>query len=127
MAFSDLKYKGDSVTCHAAGAIVGARCVAISAAPTGGNPTVNVPAAGAKCFGVAATDVASGNKFTVWHRPGLVLEIEAGAGGVVAGAVVEATATGTVITRAAGIPVGGVVEGAAAGAKALVRWNPDLI
>lgn len=128
MAESIPKYRpGTSITCHASADVVGARCVAITGAPVDGNPRVGPPGAGARCFGVTATDATSGNKVGVHAAPGQVIPIEAGAGGVAAAAIVEATATGVIITRAAGIPVGEVVEGAAAGAQALVRWLPALL
>lgn len=128
MAESIPKYRpGVSITCHANAALTGARCVAIAGAPIDGNPRVGPPAGGARCYGVTATDAASGDKVGVHVTPGQHIPIEVGAGGVAAGAAVEATATGTIITRAAGIPVGEVVEGAAAGAQAIVKWAPALI
>lgn len=128
MSESVPKYRpGTSITCHASATITGARCVAVTGEPVEGNIQVGPPGAGAKCFGVAATDAVSGNKVGVHVAPGQVIPIEVGAGGVAANAVVEATATGVIITRAAGIGVGLVVEGAAAGLQALVKWQPALL
>lgn len=128
MAESIPKYRpGRSITCHANAVITGARCVAIAGEPVDGNPRVGVPAAGARCFGVSATDAASGDKVGVHASEGQVVPIEAGAGGVTAPSIVEATNTGTVITRATGIPVGEIVQGAAAGAQALVKWHPHML
>lgn len=99
--------------------------MSISAAPTEGNFTVQHTGAAAKAFGVSATDAASGAKVTVWR--GGVVPVEAGTGGVTAGQVVEAAATGTAVTRAAGIACGTCVEGAAAGSQALIALDPALL
>lgn len=98
---------GEPVTCHAAGALTGGRLVRVTATPNGGNPVVNVPAAGGRVFGVAAQDAASGSKVTVL-RPGGITQIEAGAT-VNPGDLVEANASGQVILRTTGIIVGEVV------------------
>lgn len=117
---------GEPVTCHAAGALTGGRFVRITGAPNGGNPTVNVPAAGGRIFGVAAQDAASGSKVTVLRPGGSVVQVEAGAT-LAAGDLVEATATGVAIVRTTGIVAGEVVEGAATGALALIDLRPALI
>ena len=128
MAESIVKYLPEQdITCHASAAIVGARCVSISGVPVEGNPTVAPSGAGAKVFGIAATDAATGAKVAVHHSPGGVYPVEVGTGGVTAGAVVEAAATGTVVTRSAGIPVGTVTETAAAGAQVFVHFAPHQI
>lgn len=117
------KYEnGPPVTCHFAGAVTGGRMVRNTAAPTGGNPTVNVPAAGGETFGVAARDVASGEKGTVFTGDNIVW-IEAGAT-LAATDLIEADAVGRAIVRATGIPQGKVLEGAASGAMALVEYRP---
>jgi hypothetical protein len=128
MAESIVKYLPEQdITCHAGAAITGARCVSISAVPTEGNPTVTHSGAAAKVFGISATDAASGAKVAVHHSPGGVYPVEVGSGGVTAGQVVEAAATGVIITRSAGIPVGTVLETAAAGAQAFVHFTPAAI
>lgn len=125
MAESIEKYaNGRPMTCAAGAAITGARFVSITAAPTSGNPTVQHTGAAAKVFGVSCTDAASGAIVAVHHNHGDVVEVEAGTGGVAAGEVVEAAATGVAITRASGIPAGTCTLAAAAGAKALIKLNP---
>lgn len=127
MAESIRKFDGDSVTCHASAALTGARCVAVTGIPIEFNIQVGPPAAGAKCIGVTATDAASGAKVGVHVAHGQIIPIEVGAGGVTFNDVLEATATGVVITRTTGIPVALATESAAAGAQVLVRWSPALI
>lgn len=118
------KYRpGAEITCHASAALTGGRMVAISGAPTGGNPTVGVPAAGARVFGVAAQDSASGAKVGVHVAPGQVVPIEAGAT-LAPNDIVESNASGQAIVRAAGVACGVVVEGATSGNQALVLWRP---
>lgn len=117
------KYEtGPPVTCHAAAALTGGRMVRVTAAPTGGNPTVNVPAAGGETFGVLARDVASGDKQTVFTGENIVW-VEAGAT-LTAGDLIEADASGRAIVRVTGIPQGKVIEGAASGALALIEYQP---
>lgn len=122
MAESIVKWKGDAQTCHAAVALTGGRFVALTgAAPDGGNPVVGLPAAGARVYGVATTDAAAGTKVGV-HRPngGQVVPVEASVA-LAPGQLVTPTATGAAAVAAAGQHIAGqVVEGAAAGAQALV-------
>lgn len=113
---------GETVTCHAAAALTGGRFVRITAAPNGGNPTVNVPAAGGRVLGIAAQDAASGAKVAVLVAGGLT-EVEAGAT-LAAADLVEANASGQAIVRAAGIVLGEVVEGATSGNKAVILFRP---
>jgi hypothetical protein len=120
------RFRGvEPVTCHAAAALTGGRFVRITAAPNGGNPTVNVPAAGGRTFGIAAQDVASGGKVTV-IRPGGLVQVEAGAT-LAPQDLVESNASGQAIVRAAGIPQGEVVEGATSGNLALIHYEPALL
>lgn len=126
MPESQPKFLGGPVTCHANAAITGARFVTIAAAPTGGNPTVGPPAAGARVYGVAGRDAASGAKVPVYTDPGVHIEVEAGAT-LTAGDIVESTVTGTAIVRATGVPAGTVVQGAASGAKAIIRFAPAML
>ena len=126
MANAYAKYRsGEDPTCHAAGALTGGRFVRISGAPNGGNPTVNVPAAGGRTFGIASVDTAAGGKVMVL-RPEKIVQVEAGAT-LAAGDLVEANAAGQAIVRAAGIVQGEVVEGATAGNLALIDYRPALI
>lgn len=120
------KYEqGPPITVHAAAALTGGRMVRITAAPNGGNPVVNVPAAGGRTFGVMARDTASGAKGTCFTSDNVVW-IEAGAT-LAAGDLIEATATGVAIVLAAGICQGEVVEGATSGNLALVNYRPRLV
>jgi hypothetical protein len=126
MADAYCKYEdGPPVTCHAAGALTGGRMCRITAAPTGGNPTVNVPAAAGRTFGVVARDTASGAKCTVFTGNNFVW-IEAGAT-LAAGDLIEATVTGVAIVLAAGICQGEVVEGGASGALCLIDYRPRKV
>jgi hypothetical protein len=115
---------GGSITCHAAGALVGGRMVrqVPAGVPVGGVQQVNVPAAGGRVCGVAGEDAASGAKVLV-HRPSQYVWIEAGAT-LAPGDLIEATATGTAIVRAAGVVCGEVVTGATVGNLALVDFRP---
>lgn len=118
------KYEtGPPITCHAAATITGGRMVrATTAGPNGGNPTINVPAAGGETFGVAARDIASGAKGTVYTGDNVVW-IEAGAT-LAAGDLIEASATGVAIVLASGICQGKVLEGGASGALCLIEYRP---
>lgn len=88
-------FPGDTFTCEADGAITGCRFVAVSGARNAdGNPVV-AHAAGADQLGVAARDIADGEKGTVFTVG--VLELEAGAA-VAAGAKVTADSSGRAIT-----------------------------
>lgn len=126
MANAYAKFRsGEDVTCHAAGALTGGRFVRITGAPNGGNPTVNVPAAGGRTFGIASVDTASGGKVMVL-RPEKIVQVEAGAT-LNAGDLVEANAAGQAILRTTGIVQGEVVQGAASGALADIDYRPALI
>lgn len=126
MANAYAKFRaGEDPTCHAAAALTGGRFCRITGAPNAGNPTVNVPAAGGRVFGVVAQDAASGSKVTVL-RPGKIVQVEAGAT-LAAGDLVEATVTGVAIVRTTGVVAGEVVEGATVGNLALVDFRPALI
>lgn len=127
MADTYCKYEtGPPVTCHAAAALTGGRmCRITTAGPNGGNPTVNVPAAAGRTFGVVARDAASGAKCTVYVGDNLVW-IEAGAT-LAAGDLIEATATGVAIVLAAGICQGEVIEGGASGALCLIDYRPRKV
>lgn len=112
---------GEQITCHAGVAITGARFVALTGEPVGGNPSVGAPAAGARTFGVAARDAAAGAKCSVMGLDGQIVPVEA-AVALAAGNLVTPTATGAAGVAAVGNQISGsVVQGAAAGAQALVR------
>jgi len=116
------KYEdGPPITCHAAGALVGGRMCRVAAAPNGGNPTVNVPVAGGRTFGVVAQDVTAGQKQTVYTGRQLIW-IEAGAT-LAAADLIQSDAAGLAILHAAGICQGEVLEGGASGALVLVAYN----
>jgi predicted RecA/RadA family phage recombinase len=115
------KRPGEDVTGITTAAVTGKRCVQITAAkdnPTEGldadakgnlykvgHPNAGGSALGAakRIFGVAKYDAASGAKVGI-VRAGIV-PITAGAA-ILAGKEVEVTATGTVITLAAGVAIG---------------------
>lgn len=123
MASTYCKYEdGPPVTCHAAAALTGGRMCRVTAAPNGGNPVVNVPAAAGETFGVVAQDVASGGKVTVFTGRNKVW-IEAGAT-LAAGDSIETDASGRAIVLAAGIVQGEVLEGGASGTLCLIDYIP---
>lgn len=109
------------VTARASAAVTGKRMVAPSGNRTGGpalsTNTENVytmahAGAGAKAFGVAKYDAASGAEFGVIGTPGRRVIVTAGAA-IAAGAEVEVGATGKVITLASGKAVGLCLSAAA--------------
>lgn len=103
---------GADLTVLTTGAVTGKKFVDISATrdATSGLIKVAAPSAGGKVFGVAAFDIASGAKGAVIRGRGTILPVVCGAGGVAAGAELQADATGGVITLAAGVAVGRAVE-----------------
>lgn len=112
MAQSEPKFwSPPTVTCHASAALTGGRFVRVSAAPTGGNPTIAVAAAAGKAFGVLAQDCPAAAKVGVHVGNGLVTNVEAGAA-IAVGASVEANASGQAITLAAGTALGMALEAA---------------
>jgi predicted RecA/RadA family phage recombinase len=135
MANDLIPYKrpGEDVTGIAQAAITGKRCVQITAAkdnpseglaadangnlykvahPNGGG---NALGAGKRIFGVAKYDAASGGRVGI-AREGIVPITTSGA--IVAGDEVEVAANGTVVTLAAGTPIGLCCNDAASGADA---------
>jgi hypothetical protein len=98
------------------GAVTGGRLVAVS----GDNTVAHAGAGSAAVVGVAAFDVASGEKVTVWPLEGCVHELEASAA-ITQGAGIETAANGQVRTAttslataaAAGILVGTALTTAA--------------
>jgi hypothetical protein len=112
---------GDTITCHAAAAITGGRCVAVAGVRVGGNPQVSMAAAAAATIlGVAARDAAIGTKVMVYAGPGTIVPITAGAA-ITAGALLEALASGAVVTRTTGIAIAQALDDAADTADVVAR------
>jgi predicted RecA/RadA family phage recombinase len=135
MANDLIPYKrpGQDVTCLAAAAVTGKKCVQIQAAKAehaeglattagGGQYKVAHPNGGGGClgagkriFGVAKYDASTGKQVGVVSEG--IVPITAGAG-ITAGQEVEVTATGTVIPLNTGIAIGLACDDAANGADA---------
>lgn len=114
--------QADTITCHAAAAITGKRFVGISAARTGGNPTVtHAAAAGAQPsrVGVAAYDAPAGSKVTVYTGT-QVVPVTAGAA-LTAGQSLTSSATGAAVDAAAGPVLGTAYDDAANGTDTPVK------
>ena len=95
---------GKNVTGRATIAVIGKRCVKITANAGKGNPVSVGPATAAgRIFGVAAYDAPIGDVVPVVK--GGVIPIKA-VGAIAAGAEVEVAAAGAVSTKAAGIAIG---------------------
>ncbi len=120
---------GTTITAQVATAVRGKRFVAItanrqsgpalSATSEGGNVVIGQPAAGGRVFGVAQYDGAVGSKVPVHRTPGSVVPVTA-AGALTAFQEVEVDATGAVIARATGVPVGYAISAATAGQDAQI-------
>lgn len=108
---------GKDVTCKATANVTGKRFVAISGNGTKPNPSAAHCAAGAKAFGVAAYDAATGDEFPI-KRQGIVPVLAAAA--ITANQEVEVGANGQAIVKAAGIAVGRAIFDAANGAVVYV-------
>jgi len=121
---------GRDITAHVATAVIGKRCVMISADrlaktnlanpqvgasdPTGGGNVQVAPATAAgRIFGVAAYDAGVGEKVPVIR--GKVVPIKA-AGAIAAFAEVEVGAAGQVVTKASGVAIGFALTGCSSGA-----------
>jgi predicted RecA/RadA family phage recombinase len=115
---------GQDLPCHAGAAVIGKRCVAVTAnrqsgpllaaTAEGGNYVIGYPAAAGRILGVAAHDAAIGEKVTVLR--GGVVPIKT-AGIIAAFAEVEvADAVGQIVTKASGVALGFAMTGAASGA-----------
>ncbi len=116
---------GVAITHHAAAAIVGARFVSLTGAePVGGTPVVAPSGAAARTVeGVSAQDAAAGEKVGVHNAEGQHIPVEAGAA-LVAGNLVAPGAGGVAVVAAAGVHVWGiVVQGAGAGAQAIIKFG----
>lgn len=105
---------GQDLTGVASGAIIGKTFVKVASALVAGNPVANTNAtllgvstatAGAKVFGVAVNDAASGSRLPVIHGPGHVVPVTSGAA-VEAGAEVESNASGQAVTLTTGKSAG---------------------
>jgi hypothetical protein len=128
MAESIRYFEGDQITCHANVALTGARFCGLVADAASGNPIVGLPSgSGGIVFGVNATDALSGDEVVVWSKPGQIVWVEAGTGGLTALDVVQTSATGTAITRTSGLPAGICIQGASAGSQALIKLQPALV
>lgn len=111
---------GSTIPLTASAAITGGQLVEITGPNTGGP----AGAGSVKCVGVAAFDVASGERVTV-HAGG-VQRIVAAAGGVTAGDIAAAGAAGTVAPIGAGVfgtKIGLALTTAAAGAVAEIQMD----
>lgn len=107
---------GGDITAEATAAVTARRLVAISGnRASGGNLSVAHAAAGARAFGVAKHDAATGELVGI-ARDGVVL-VTAG-GSIAAGAEVEVGSAGRVVTATTGKVVGYAVTGAATNADA---------
>lgn len=111
---------GRRITCHATAAVIGKRLVAISGnRQADGSISVATSAAASRAFGVATYDAAAGEKVGVIRGSGFVVPVTAAAA-LTANQQVEVGAAGQAAVLAAGIAVGIVVTGAAAGADAQI-------
>ncbi|UEA58575.1 DUF2190 family protein [Gordonia otitidis] len=110
---------GASVTIRATTALSGGRLVAIASAYDGNFPTKLCPA-GAKPFGVATADIASGALGTALREG--IIPLIAGAS-ITAGTQVESDAQGRVIPLNTGIPVGTAVEAGTTGLPVAVALD----
>jgi fructose-1,6-bisphosphatase/inositol monophosphatase family enzyme len=113
---------GDEVTVLTTGAVTGSTFVDVSATrdATTGLVKVATASAGARAFGVASYDIASGAKGSV-QREGLVFVFARAA--ITAGAEVEVGGTGGVITLASGKSVGKALETGSNGNLVLVALS----
>lgn len=113
---------GAEVTALATADVTGGRFVKITATrdATTGLVKVGPATAGVKPFGVAAADFASGATGTV-IRDGILFVAAAGA--ITAGAQVEITTAGKVITLASGVAVGTALETGADNADVLIALD----
>lgn len=110
--------EGKNITGKAAVAVIGKRCVKITANAGKGNPVSVGPAdAAVRQFGVACYDAAIGELVPVVK--GGVVPIKA-LGAIVAGAEVEVAAAGQVATRTAGVAIGRAFYDAASTADCYV-------
>ena len=102
---------GADVTCLTTGAVTGKTFVDISATRDAATGLFKVAtaAAGAKAFGVATYDAASGARVPVIAGPGHIVPVTARAT-IAFGAEVEVGGTGGVITLASGKAVGKALE-----------------
>ncbi len=113
---------GADITCLTTGAVTGKRMVNISATrdATTGLFKVAHASAGARAFGVAKKDAASGARVGVIAGPGTIVPVQAG-GTIAFSAQVEVGTSGQVITLASGIAVGEAMEAGTSGNDILIR------
>lgn len=117
--------EANTFTGHASAAVTGKRFVTISGARIGDNPRVAHAAssATAKPVGVAAYDVASGAKVTVYSQPGIIMPVTA-TGAISAGAPVFSAADGRATATNPGgtaLVAGWAIDDAADGADAVIK------
>lgn len=134
MANDLIPYKrpGEDLTCNATAAVIGKRCVQITAAKVnhaeglaatadGGVYQAGLPSAagaagaGKRVLGVAKYDAALGALFGVVNDGVVPITTSAIIGH---GQLVEVAADGTIIPNAAGVPIGMALDDAASGADA---------
>lgn len=114
--------EGNTITCHATAAVTGKRFVTVSGPRQGGNPAVAHAAgtAGTKALGVSARDAASGEKFSVYSSPGLVMPVTP-AVAITAGQPIYSAADGRATNVATGQQVGTALDDAAVGVDCPVK------
>lgn len=104
---------GADITAQATAAVTARRFVAITGdRVSGGNIAVAPAPAGARAFGVAAHDAATGALVTVVRGNSRVVKVAAGSA-IAAGSEVEVGADGKAVTKASGVAVGYAITGAA--------------
>lgn len=109
---------GADITAQTTAAVIARRFVAISGdRVAGGNIAVAPAPAGARAFGVAAHDAATGALVTVVRGASRVVKVTA-ASAIAAGAEVEVGTTGKAAALASGIAVGYAITGAASNTDA---------
>lgn len=110
-----------AVTIHASAALTGGRFCAVSGATVDGNIRVGKPAAKARCFGVLARDVASGDKGGAYAAKGIIIRVDNTAAAITANQLLEVDAEGLVRTLTDGVAVAEALDDAAASTSCLVR------
>lgn len=116
----DIYGPGRDISAQATADVIGGRAVAISGnRVSGGNLAVAPAPAGARIFGIAKHDAATGGLVSVSRGNSRVVRVRAG-GAIAANAEVEVGSAGQVITKASGVAVGFAVTGAASGTDAQI-------
>lgn len=120
---------GGDLTAYCTAAVIGKRCVMISAdrqagpalntSVSGGNLSVAPATAGGRIFGVAKWDAAINTTVGVKRTPGSIVPITCSAN-IVAFAEVEVSSAGQVATKSAGVAIGYAVSAATSGGDAQI-------